>query len=147
KSAAADAHIIDLLMTRSRTFAAQAQDHDRRHAPITRPGAPEPTVGATTPSPSQESHCTTGEQTHATSRPHREARRYQACKRMELEAHPRKDRRLLAGAGGRRAARSDEADQTTSRQGRRVVRALAGRDGDAQRGADARRWSEHAAHR
>jgi nitrate/nitrite transport system ATP-binding protein len=43
-------HIIDFLVTRSRSFAAQMQERDRRHVPVVRPGAPEPTVAATTSS-------------------------------------------------------------------------------------------------
>jgi nitrate/nitrite transport system ATP-binding protein len=42
-------HIIDFLVTRSRTFAALTADHDHRHVPVIRPGVPEPTVATSTP--------------------------------------------------------------------------------------------------
>ena len=41
-------HIIDFLVTRSRTFAAEmtAAAYDRRHVPVVRPGLPEPVLAA-----------------------------------------------------------------------------------------------------
>jgi nitrate/nitrite transport system ATP-binding protein len=44
-------HIIDFLVSRSKNFAAEmkASHYDRRHVPVTRPGAPEPIVAAATP--------------------------------------------------------------------------------------------------
>ena len=41
-------HIIDFLVSRSKSFAAEIkdQDWDRRHVPVVRPGAPEPIVAA-----------------------------------------------------------------------------------------------------
>ncbi len=41
-------HIIDFLVTRSRTFAAEmtADAYDRRHVPVVRPGLPEPVLAA-----------------------------------------------------------------------------------------------------
>jgi nitrate/nitrite transport system ATP-binding protein len=43
-------HIIDFLVSRSRTFAEQTKGgFDRRHVPVVRPGAPEPVVAAETP--------------------------------------------------------------------------------------------------
>jgi nitrate/nitrite transport system ATP-binding protein len=46
-------HIIDFLVSRSKSFAAQAKDKDwdRRHVPVVRPGAPEPVVAAETTMP------------------------------------------------------------------------------------------------
>jgi nitrate/nitrite transport system ATP-binding protein len=43
-------HIIDFLVSRSKNFAAEmkASHYDRRHVPVTRPGAPEPIVAAET---------------------------------------------------------------------------------------------------
>ncbi len=43
-------HIIDFLVSRSKNFAAEmkASHYDRRHVPVTRPGAPEPIVAAAT---------------------------------------------------------------------------------------------------
>ena len=41
-------HIIDFLVTRSKTFAAEmaGRGFDRRHVPVVRPGAPEPVIAA-----------------------------------------------------------------------------------------------------
>ena len=39
-------HIIDFLVSRSRSFAAEASAFDRRHVPVVRPGAPEPTIAS-----------------------------------------------------------------------------------------------------
>jgi nitrate/nitrite transport system ATP-binding protein len=43
-------HIIDFLVTRSKTFTAEmaGRGYDRRHVPVVRPGAPEPVVAAET---------------------------------------------------------------------------------------------------
>jgi nitrate/nitrite transport system ATP-binding protein len=45
-------HIIDFLVTRSKTFTAEmvGRGYDRRHVPVVRPGAPEPVVAAQTSS-------------------------------------------------------------------------------------------------
>jgi nitrate/nitrite transport system ATP-binding protein len=47
-------HIIDFLVTRSKTFTAEmsGRGYDRRHVPVVRPGAPEPVVAAETPASS-----------------------------------------------------------------------------------------------
>src|SRR5215475_4395722 len=66
---------------------------------------------------------------------------------MELEIHPRKDRRHVAGAARRRAARPDEADEAPGSQRRRALQFVEGGGGDAQRGADARRRRADAADR
>jgi nitrate/nitrite transport system ATP-binding protein len=44
-------HIIDFLVTRSKSFAADMAERgfDRRHVPVVRPGAPEPVIAAETP--------------------------------------------------------------------------------------------------
>jgi nitrate/nitrite transport system ATP-binding protein len=44
-------HIIDFLVSRSKSFAAamKGNDYDRRHVPVVRPGAPEPVVAAEAP--------------------------------------------------------------------------------------------------
>src|SRR6478735_8530136 len=39
-------HIVDFLVSRSKTFAATVTDHDPRNVPIVRPGKPEPTIVA-----------------------------------------------------------------------------------------------------
>jgi nitrate/nitrite transport system ATP-binding protein len=49
-------HIIDFLVSRSKTFSAEIVDRawDRRHVPVVRPGAPEPVVAAqASPTPSR----------------------------------------------------------------------------------------------
>src|SRR6266516_7348921 len=74
----------------------------------------------------------TKETTHETIRPHRKAARHQARKRLELEIHLRKDRRLLRSPDRRRHPRPDEIDKTASRQCRRAVRAVQIRGRDAQ---------------
>src|SRR5258708_4322135 len=57
---------------------------------------------------------------HEPRRPHREAPRHQAREGLDLEAYLRADRRHVADADHRRAARADEADQNASRQGGRA---------------------------
>jgi nitrate/nitrite transport system ATP-binding protein len=42
-------HIIDFLVTRSKTFVESAKDHDPRNVPVIRPGFAEPSIVATTP--------------------------------------------------------------------------------------------------
>jgi nitrate/nitrite transport system ATP-binding protein len=44
-------HIIDFLVSRSKSFAADMKDtgYDRRRVPVVRPGVPEPVVAAQTP--------------------------------------------------------------------------------------------------
>jgi nitrate/nitrite transport system ATP-binding protein len=46
-------HIIDFLVTRSKTFATEMAERgfDRREVPVVRPGAPEPIIAAETPAP------------------------------------------------------------------------------------------------
>jgi nitrate/nitrite transport system ATP-binding protein len=50
-------HIIDFLVTRSRSFATEmaAGDWDRRRVPVVRPGAPEPVVAAASAAPATPS--------------------------------------------------------------------------------------------
>ena len=59
---------------------------------------------------------------HETRRPHRKAPRHQAREGLDLETHLRADRRHVAGADHRRAARPAEADQAAGREGRQAVR-------------------------
>ena len=58
-----------------------------------------------------------GSKTDEARRAHREDPRHQAREGLELEVHHRRDRRHVAGAGGRRAARPDEAGQAAGGQG------------------------------
>src|ERR1700730_9870137 len=87
------------------------------------------------------------ETNHETIRPHRKAARHQAREGLELEPHLREDRRLFRSPDRRRHPRPDEADKTASGECRRAVRAVQGRDRDAQRGADAWRGPPDAADR
>ena len=48
-------HLVDFLVSRSRTFHAERKDFDNRHVPIVRPAMPEPTLirGAEQPPPTR----------------------------------------------------------------------------------------------
>src|SRR5262249_53104540 len=77
--------------------------------------------------PAYELHNMSGEDAPAASstkepyrepyRPHRKNPRYQARERLDVEAYLRTDRRHVADADHRRAARANETDQAASRQG------------------------------
>ena len=112
-------HIIDFLVSRSRRVsptkckaplrsaprpggaAGRAGAHRRRR----RPGAASPGLPRAATSLAQKHQTEPERSCHETCRPHRETSRHQARERLDLEIHLRADRRYVAGAGHRRAAR------------------------------------------
>ena len=157
-------HIVDFLVSRSKTFASDVTDHDPRNVPVVRTGQAGTgdcvgsrgfntgvmagLVPAIHVFLSQQSktwmpgdkpgHDELEENPHETRRPHRKAARHQAREGLELEIHLREDRRLFRSADRRRHPRPDETDQAAGRECRRIVRAVEVRNRDAERDADAR---------
>ena len=137
-------HIVDFLVSRSKTFAATTPDHDPRNVPVGAAGLAASRSIVSAPnlveanSAQKIARYDSKGEPHETRRPHRKAARHQAREGLELETYLRKDRRLFGGADRRRHSRPDETDEAAGRQCRRTVRAVEIRNRDAQRNADAR---------
>ncbi len=145
-------HIVDFLVSRSKTFAAETPGHDPRNVPLVRIGKPELVIasvadlqgdrpmrrhGRAWPGHPRLHEVTAKQDVDARDEPGMTSERENTMKRSDLTEKLldikrekgwswkhicETDRRLFGGADRRRHSRPDEADQAAGRQCRRAVR-------------------------